>query len=406
MPILNDRNRFSVTGASIIRRRNSNQVSGASDDSGEWDILPLVIEVNIFESIFDAAMSGSISIADTASLSSIINFQGQEILSLQWIVDDKEYNKNFYIWSVSVQNKSANTTTSTLVLEFVERHGYISEFNFLNGASAGNVADIIRDIMVSTLDVPLAYWTNADQNMRVMHNNRTPLQIVKWLTQRATNEIGEPMFCYASMPKNADLSEPESTNVRFVDLNTMLNTYEWEDEDTFRYSLTPNNDDAFRIDSVGFPENDNVFELAQRDSLFVSGINTTSMFDDGYHGYNEERVADKHRFRLSRESDWTMIEKQRFTISVPGNLFLSGPEFRGAGSMINIMIPKDQPSHTPSDNTIDAKRSGKFLIINQRHIMNAITGDYTIVMDIGRPDTPDDVNDETRYRTGREQRPR
>lgn len=469
MPMLNDRNRFSLTGAQIIRRRNNNQLTGTTEDIGEWNILPLVVEVNIFESIFDAAVSGSVAIADTASLSSIINFQGQEVIRLQWVVNDKQYDKEFYIWSVSAQNKSANTTTSTLVLEFVERHGYISEFTFLNGATAGNVSDIISDIMLSSLGVSLDRWVNAHQRMRIMHNNRTPLEIVKWLSRRATNSLGEPMFCFAKVNR-LDTLNPESTDIRFLDLSTMLQTYEWSDEDVFRYSLTPNNDDDFRIDGVSFPENDNVFELAsrgalkstyfhidpttrnvesvsfdairhfddraangsvsspnaapifdrrfapdpnnetipiaERDSLFVSGINTTGRFDDGYMGFTEEQFTEHHRFKMSRESDWAMIEKQRFTISVPGYHFMAGSEDRGPGTMINIMIPKDQPSHTPNDNTVDAKRSGRFMIINQRHIMNAVTGDYTVVMDIGRPDTPDDVNDERRYNTQREQRPR
>lgn len=478
MTVLNDQRRFEVTAASITRRRYAAQLDTENnDEGGTWNILPLTVEVNIFESIFEPVMTGSIAIADTASLSSIINFSGTEILNLQWRVGERRYNKNFYIWSVSTQIKSPNTTGSTLILEFVERHGYISEFTYMNSASAGNVADIIRDIFQSKLGTDLSRWVEASQNMRIMHNNRQPLDIVRWLARRATNSIGEPIFCHATMPKGGTSENAEVTDVRFTDLNTMLNTYEWEDNEVFRYTLLPSQTpqdaftvDNYRIQGIDIPENDNIIMVAQRgamrstyynidlfnnniestpfdaqrhfterqragsvsqdgatapfdtffspdetnsdipvanrDSTFVSGINTTRAFDDGYHLYNEERAVENHRFKLSRESVLTMIEKQRFSIIVPGYLFGSTDQQRGAGTMVNIMIPKDQPSHTPNTNTIDAKRSGRFLIINQRHIMNAVTNDYKVVLELGRPDTIDNVNDPSRYYSEREQRPR
>lgn len=462
---------FEITLAEIERRRFVGQ---ALDDVQRWDVLPAVSEVNLFESIWEPVITGRVAIVDTASLSAAINFQGQEVLRLEWRVGEKQYVKNFYIYAVSAQNKSSNTTGSTLVLDIIERHGYFSKFQRLDGTKAGEIGNII-DALLDGIDANLSTADTSIQNIRIMENNRHPLDIIRWLSKRATNDIGEPMFTYATLNKSTSEGALESPNIKFRSLTGMMRDHPWGTEDKFIYTLTPATSteqafsrDRYRIQSVSFPENDNIFTLADMgalrstyynmditnrtqdaiefnaethfenrrdnlpnaeehhtmfdeffsltneddetrvaglDSFFASGINTTSMFD-GYRGYNEETQYDNHQFRLSRESDILMLERERYSIMVDGYNFGATEDERGVGTTIDVQIPKDQPVYRNDQNSLDQKRSGRFLIMNARHIMNNTNNQYSVVLEIGRPDTPDNINDPDRIATEAEQRPR
>ena len=47
------------------------------------DILPLVLEINLYESIYDMCVTGDISLLDDKSLFDEINFSGTEKLRLE-----------------------------------------------------------------------------------------------------------------------------------------------------------------------------------------------------------------------------------------------------------------------------------------------------------------------------------
>lgn len=468
MSELNDQTNFSITSAIIQRKRFAGQ---GDDITQQWDVRQSVVEVNLYESIYEPVMTGKVVILDTSSLGAAINFQGQEIFNLEWRVDETSYSRSFYVFSVTNQVKSTNTTTSSLVLHIIERHGYHSMFRRLNGTKAGEIGNII-DALLSEVDSGLSESDESIQQIRIMENNRTPLEIVSWLTERATNDIGEPMFTYSTLHPD---TSPNGANIKFRSLRTMMRDHPWEDDFKFVYSMVPSTSteeavvrDRQRIHAVHIGENDNIFDLAQgggissrffymdltnrlqdstqfnseihfenrqnsgsagedrfsmtdsffsindeeadtrvsvMDSLYVSGINNTGMFD-GYRGYNEETQYDNHKFKISRESDLLMLDREKFTITLPGYHFGATDDERGAGTTINIEIPKDQPVLRDEQFSVDQKRSGRFLIMNARHIMNNGTNTYTVVLDIGRPDTPDDINNSERSGTIAEQRPR
>lgn len=465
MTQINDQADFSIINAYIERRRYSGQ---EDDIEQQWDIRQSVLEVNMFESIYEPVMTGKVVVLDTASLSSIINFQGQEILHLEWRVGETQYNREFYIFSVANQLKSSNTTTSSLVLHVIEKHGYYSMFRRLNGTKAGEIGQIV-DAILSEVESGLTSASESAQRIRIMENNRMPLEVIQWLMNRATNDIGEPMFTYSTLAPNVTGS---NANIKFRSLSEMMQDHPWDADFKFVYSMIPSSTtedaitrDRTRINAVHIGENDNIFTLAQAgaissqyfqldltnrsqeevkfniedhaedrragaststmtdsfftinrngdtetqvstmDSLYVSGINTTAMFDD-YRGYNEESDYRAHRFKISRESDLVMIDKEKFSITVPGYHFGATDDERGVGTTINITIPKDQPVLTSDANSVDPKRSGKFLILNARHIMNNATNTYMAVLEIGRPDSPDNINDETRYENEAQDRPR
>lgn len=455
---------FRLRSAEIIRRRYDGQEEDV-EAGGRYDVLTAIVEINLFESIFKPYMTGSIAMVDSSAFSSIINFQGQEIINLQWSVGDKEFNRSFYIYGVKSQDKSQSGTTSTLVLGIIERHGYLSKFMRMDGSRAGNVSSIIGSIF-NDMGVTKFASENAHQSMRIMENNRTPIEIIQWLTDRATGATGEPMFVYATMP--VDDEDRFAPNVKMRSLGTMLNDHPWEDDEVFRYTSVSG--DAFPrferdnllIWNVNMLEHDDVMVLADRGALHSTYINidpfTRSvdytdfnaqthfenkkqngsniyeypMFDFNfridsnddsltvanmpstyvsgvnvsgafadYPAYNEEPNVSDQVMRISRESDLSMLEREVMDVHIWGYHIAVGDSERGVGTTIALAVPKDQPSYTPSANVEDKKRSGRFLIKSIRHQMNNINNDYYTICRVARTDSPDPINSRDRN----EQRP-
>ena len=466
MPVYNQSG-FEITSAIISRRRFNNADENVQL---EWDVLGAVLEVNLFESIFEPVMTGSVALVDSSALGASINFQGQEILDLSWRVGEKNYSKRFYIYTVTATNKDVSTQSSTMVLGIIERHGYLDQFKYLDRTSTGDVGSIIAELL-GELGAGIDEIDQSDQVMRIMHNNRKPMGLVRWLCNRATTSKGEPMFCYSTLDKNTSDTNPEEPNIKFRSLGTMMEDHPWRGGEDFIYTVVPSSEEdrfmpeQYRIQAMDIPENDNIFDMANSgvlnstyfnidpfarrinsvnhdarthlesrgvdtagatgtqfddnfyvddennpvsgmSSIFVSGINTTSLFSGDVHGYNEESDYTKHRNRLSRESDIMLLGKQRFSVTVPGFLFGYSDQERGVGTTVSLKVPKDQPAHTTDIYSLDYKRSGKFLIMNKRHIMKRVSAEYHVVLEVGRPQSDDNVNDPTRWNTDREQRPR
>jgi len=432
-----------------------NRFEGQRDEgtSGSFDILRAVAEINIYESIFVAYLTGSVVIADTSALSSTINFQGQETIRLVWNVGDVEYDRTFYVYGVSAAVRGDNDTSQTYVLQIIEEHAYLSAFKHMRGSSVGNIADIIANTLSSKLDMDMegVEFEQADQSVRVTENNRTPLELCEWLVERATSLYGEPMFLYSSI----------TGGIAFRSLGTMMMDFPWEENEPFILTSLPaasvaetRRHELNQILTISVPENDDIIAVARSgalksqyysvdpfsrsvdtvefsaiahfeakkeagrtlypntmfddhfdingtkivdmDSTFASQINTSGMYD-GALAYDEERDPSKHRVKISRTSDLVLLEKDRFDIVVYGDRFGdTAGKVRAVGTTVDLIVPKTQPSYTASSHTVDQKRSGKFLITHMRHIFDPLTDDYTIACTVARIGTPDDINSRTR----------
>lgn len=437
---------FNFTEITLLRNRYEGQ---DSEPSGQYNLLQAVLEFNIFESLDVPYLTGNVVINDSSALGSELNFQGQERLRIVWEVDGVSHDKTFIVYAMSAQVKGMSDQVSTYVLELIEEHGFLSYFKRLKGYRSGNIADIISNLFVSELDIDEAdlVLSPPAQTVQVLDNNRTPLGIAHWLVQRATNDVGEPMFLYSTLnggirlrglsemaadfplaDQTFALTQPSAPfaqteiisrqrilGVTFHDNDDMIEAARtgalrstYFSIDPFKRTVQTTEFDAIthfenrkEVGSTLYPysqfdENFTVQgkNIREFSSVYCSRIDTSGGFGE-FKSYAEEIEADGNRAKISRESDTELLYRESFEITVNGHLFGSTEEHRTVGTVINIFIPKDQPSYQSGNDTADLRRSGKFLIMKSRHKF-ILEGDYHITHHIGRLGIPDDINDPNR----------
>lgn len=437
---------FQITNAYIKRKRFEGQ---ESEESGFFDIRNIIVEINFYESLYLPYIAGQVVLSDSNSLSSLINFQGQEILELEWSILETTHKKEFVIYAQTDVVKSTNDYSSTYVLQFIEKHAFLSYFKRLRGSKSGNFSNIISQIIENELGSEVGEFEESFQSGKILECNRTPLGVCQWLTQRCTSESGEPMFLYSTLKEGIQFKSLGS-----LLQNQPLNQYKFRytalpyknSRDSFIHERTkilslsvPNNNDSiaaakegvfksryFSIDpftrSIKYtdfdakehfedkvrneatlysnPSFDTFFNLdndpiSKISSEYFSEINTSYSFGLDK-SYSEEREIENHKFKVSRHSDLFMMDKERLDIVVLGYFFGEGYNDRTIGTVINIFVPKDQPGYSSGGDVVDKKRSGKFLITHARHTLSIVNNEYRVALSLARVGTPDNINDRTR----------
>ena len=185
-----------------------------------FDIKNQIVEINIFESIYQMALTGNISVVDDKSLYDEINFQGNEKLRLEisGATNDADVlmDKTFIMTGIQTESR-AGDKQSVYTFSLLEEHAFISSAEKLRNSYRGTISDIISNIALSQLNksVDTSYTgeINSIQSaIRVIIPNLNPIKAIKWLMSRATTNTGSPFFLYASV---------HDDNLRFGNLDTM-----------------------------------------------------------------------------------------------------------------------------------------------------------------------------------------
>lgn len=425
------------------------------DGLRSFDVTHIIVELNIYENLYSPYLTGNVILADTNAISSLINFQGQESFTFKIQVEDQEYeDRRFVIYKVASQTKSISDSSSVLNLHIIEEHAYLSYFKRLRGSYAGNIGEIIDAVLGNELDTEIEIIDDPAQTVKVLACNRSPLDFCQWLTNRATSDYGEPFFFYSTMKdglKLRSLGSALSTNNRPIDGTFRYSSVTYQDiRERERH-------ESFQINALYIEDNDDMIKIARRGavrgtffnidpltasinyedfnaqehferkndgdltsprtlypntlfdqgftvgedtiadlpSTYTSQINTTSLFPT-WKSYGEGPIEEQVH-KIARESDLTLLGKEAFDIEIDGYHMLAHEEQSSVGTVIDVLVPKDQPSvrSTDEDRTVDKKRSGFFLITNVRHRFT-VDGDYKASLSLARLGSPDNINDPNR----------
>jgi len=414
------------------------------------DITNVTAEINLYENLMIPYISGDIVIADSANLVSLIQFNGQERVRIRIAVDEQyALEKEFIVYSLRYQGKSKNDNTSVLVLSIIEEHGFLSNFKRLSWHFEGNIHDIVKDVFTSELGLEGSDLINnfgdekPFQTVNFVVPNWTPLKFVDCLTKRATTEIGEPFFCYSSLREG----------VQFKSLASLLTTNPTNINQPYRYTQvqrnTEYNDEKRVILSVEFTESDNSIALAQQGALgmtyfnidpfdpakndftefritdhfdrkkeagttlndftpydeqfevdgnklhelesqFYSQINTSQGFGVESKSFSEEPSISEHLHKVSRLSDLAILEKERYSIQIPGASLLETNNNTSIGRVVSVIMTSNLPaiSDTPSEEVVDEKRGsvGALFLVTKCHHRFGLDNQYIASMEISRTD--------------------
>jgi hypothetical protein len=388
-----------------------------SDIPLQYNLTASTLEVNLYEDIDRAYISGQIHILDSSAIASL-NFTGSESIVLRlWNNEDYQIEKEFVIWQVT-DHTPINETTTSFVLHIMEPHAFLNNFRFVSRAYNNNHSKIIQNVLKDYLNVD-ADIEESFQSSKVVVPNLRPLQVCNWLTQDSTSQYGEPFFLYSSLKEGLKLRSLGSlyaedalpirfqknpaapaefnghakhilahasiSNERMVDIQRKgLLRAERFVIDPFTNSIRSKTYDYKAYFDKKVAENRELYDglpydpsfpingeerLGTSNPIYASSVNTSLSFGSTTTGIDEESTLNDHLLIRQAEGDRYMLDKNAANVTIPGWHMLAYEENTSIGRIIDINIPKPSPStvRNNAEAILDQKYSGKFLITNVRH---------------------------------------
>lgn len=196
-------------------------------DGRFYDVRQNVLEINLYESLDKAYLTGSIVLLDDKSFFEKIRFRGTERIRIEIAGQDELttiMKKTFMIVGIDNAVKSNENAKSSMVsLSLMEEHAYMSEHMSISRSFSGDLTSVIGSIFVNDLkrNIDLSYVQQSSnqfdfpvqENIKGIIPDLTPLDAVDWLLRRATTKNGSPFFAYASI---------HDDNIRFANLESLL----------------------------------------------------------------------------------------------------------------------------------------------------------------------------------------
>lgn len=217
---------FKITEASIYSERFGTRFfSGAPK---YYDIRAQVAEINIFESLENPYLSGSLVVLDDKALFERIEFSGTERFKMTICSTDDELTpvmeRTFIMTGIERSVKSNDNGKSSMVsITLLDEHMFLSYNKQISRSFNGRIDYIIGKILTrdmnKQLDVSYLQTDKGEfseviqENIRGIFPNLHPHEAVKWLLERATTLTGSPFYAYASM---------HDENLRLGNLDIML----------------------------------------------------------------------------------------------------------------------------------------------------------------------------------------
>ena len=251
-------------------------------DKKFFDVKNQVAEINIYESIEELSLTGTIAIVDDKSLYELINFNGTERIKLEMSGLGKDtdpvFEKTFIMTNIVKQLKG-NDKSSIYVFDIIDEHGFISEAERLRGSYRGRIDDIVKRISLTQLnksvDISYQFLSKKDRvdavqdDIRVIIPNLSPINAIKWLLSRATTQTGSPFFLWASI---------HDENLRLGNLDVMYRQTPFNDK--LPYTFNPSNvnvaedktefEQGFTIKGLGLGEMGDTLNLVANGSVGAS----------------------------------------------------------------------------------------------------------------------------------------
>jgi hypothetical protein len=382
---------------------------------GPIDVTDMFEELNIFDSIYNPAMTGTILINDAFGLSNKLSFDGSEILIIDMgkTSDAAQIKKSFRIYKQS-SRKSLNLNSEGYLLHFVSDEFILSQQIKISQAFKDTYANITKKILNNYLGVAdrdIAMLEASDGIRSVVIPNKTPFEAIDFCTKRAVNDKMSPTFLffenklgYNFVTTSTLLARPAVHNINFQPKN--LSDPSGELMGAMHYEVVTQFDMNKNIRAgvyagtfIGFDINTRTVanKIVDFDSLYKKsnhanktanigsitnkqGFKNTEMFgskrilypitafssNDPYVRENDPTSAnledDTYNYLLQREAMMQNLMNLRMKIVMPGNFDLT------SGLTANLRLPARSEKAKGADN-IDHSLDGKYLIVATRHII-------------------------------------
>ena len=281
-----DPHEYDLRRAVLSTQRNDHNV----------DITSSIVELVIFEHIERPYLTGSVTYTDTGRSIEIMDYQGTEILDVEFGLHSSapKVIKRFVVREVESIVPTTDTT-DMVTLKLLDYDAYLNTLINVNKMYEGKPSEIINTILRDSFDsgkkvlragdanqfsgfIDIAMNPNEDaansvkqlsqelqSAFRYIVPNLNPLEAIDVIKKRTTGLTGTPFFCYASLADN---------DLRFYDLYSLLQEAPINLDDPFIYSsqlsqraATTGAGLARQVSSLKNPKNANTLDLIRNGDI-------------------------------------------------------------------------------------------------------------------------------------------
>jgi len=415
------------------------------------DLSNIVITINIYESVFSNAMSGSILIGDTNNLAANLPIIGQEYLSMKLntpSLDDNaiDYSENVFV-VYKIKKRQADGNMQALELQFTSPEMLKSNRIRVSKSYTNTIDIIAEDILTNEryLNTKKDLFIEPTTGIRRMVvPNLHPYDILtKLATESISKESGSPHYMFYENTRGLHFRSLQSLYAQGVtgkyhsgeDIATGLGTSINGQESSaviqgmrriIRFSMGTNNDTLANIKSGmlgstiishdiynksydkktfgyfdNFEDNERINENpTYNDNLVDENSNTLGNFTDArihLHSVpsdtdtqHYETDTSSYSYASNRLSDSLLSRQSRLSELRTGigiTMEIHGNTTVACGDLIDVQLPIAGADH--DDDKVDKYYSGAYLITDLRHIFVPKQSTHNIVLTLAKDSIPE-----------------
>mgnify|MGYP003331506005 FL=1 len=411
-----------------------NQLAVITKSGEVIDISTSFAQLNICDSVFVPVMNGSITVIDAVGLSEFLNFDGSEVLLVdfsKFLDGTTSFKKSFRIRKMT-NRRNLNPSTLSYDLHFVSDELIYSDQRKVNQKYTDTYSNIVAKILSDYLYLPTfaGIFTPSSGIKSVVIPDLSPLDAIQWCTNRAVDENLGPNFIfyeniigYNFTSLSNILTKDSILDIKFFPKN-LNNTDALDEVSSPRYFEVISNPDVMRrtrqgvnsgkyaifdpvtrvmghIDeekTVNYLDHYQTVKHGNDTPLFSGMVNrdNTNNFEQyearrsfGFSGkprqassYIKKKdptslntIDNQEDFVFQRRAIIENLISKRLKMVMPGNFELS------SGFNVNVMAPiYGKPEN--EDETV----TGKYLIVASKHILD-IRGKFETVVEAATTST-------------------
>ena len=396
------------------------------------ELREVVQDVEIFEHLQKPYMTGFIFLVDNENMFQEADIIGGEriTITLKSLRPDTESISNTFYISKILNTDKINDNIQTVSIHLIEDIGYVANALNVNRYYSGKATKVLRNIASEFLDRELLSSESDKQKMNVIVPNLNPIEAMDWIRSRITNRDGYPFYLYSTLVGNelqlndlgtllqqpvinsdvtykysskATKSDDQDVKRRTIfshefigateDLYKVIrkgligSKYEYIDTiedkqkhfdfDVLKDFLLPAVDTgAIQANQPNFSFSDeykvkgkSLNKIPSRTITQVGGSGAYREVESGAYPLTYRETIDEAEYKLeiiSRAMD-NMIKKNPLSLLTDGIDFLDGDKHHTIGNNIRVEFEASKPDRD-GEKSIDAKKSGDYLIFATRHM--------------------------------------
>ena len=200
-----------MAGTQNLRYATEYQIDGikllTSMTNGTIDLIPQLVELNLFEDIYSSTISGNLVLNDSLGLLSNFRINGTEFVQItlrKGTQDDNPIQRTFRIFKVSNRSINVSNGFEVYTLNFCSEEFLFSEqYRISKGYVNTSISDIVADILINYVKV----GTSGKKNVYIQPTknvydfvlpNKKIFETINWLSIYAqpANNIGADMLFF------------------------------------------------------------------------------------------------------------------------------------------------------------------------------------------------------------------